>query len=164
MKDYDYKGILNVLSEASPSHLALASFVVFPIVLDYWLQAILKLFPDLTTVWKIVAFLALAAIYIACLIWLAKESSQKNALEVKRDLILGRLSSNDWTEMGFDSARKVLSEDSSDKDIHEVIQAFPKTLRFVRLRIRDRDGNIQPGDEGKTKYKSGVGRVKVENA
>ena len=164
MKGYDYKGILNVLSEASPSHLALASFVVFPIVLDYWLQAILKLFPDMTTSWKVVALLVLVSIYAVCLIWLAKESSQKKALEVKRDLVLGRLSSNDWTEMGFDSSRKVLGEDISDKDIHEIIQAFPHVLRFVRLRVRDKDGNIQKDENGNTMYKSGIGRVKVEHA
>lgn len=164
MKDYDYKGILAALSDASPSHLALASFVVFPIVLNYWLEAILKLFPSMSTGCRLLALVLLVAIYLTCLIWLAKESSRRKQLEVQRDLILGRLSSNDWTEMGFDSAKKVLGESCPDEDIHKIIQAFPKTLRFVRLRVRDKDGNIQKDGMGKTQYKSGVGRVKAEIA
>jgi hypothetical protein len=164
MKDYDFKGILAALSEASPSHLALASFVVFPIVLNYWLEAILKLFPEMSTGCRLLALVVLVGIYIACLIWLAKESSRRKGLEVKRDLVLGRLSSNDWTEMGFDSAKKVLGEDTPDEKIHELIQAFPKTLRYVRMRIRDKDGNIQKDEKGNIQYKSGVGRVKAEIA
>ena len=163
MKGYDYKGILETLSQASPSHLALASFIVFPIVLDYWLQAILRLFPDLALCWKAIALVLLLVVYVSCLIWMAKESSNKSKLEVKRDLILGRLTSNDWSEMGFDSAKKVLGETCSDEEIHKVIQSFPRVLRNVRLRVRDSDGNIQTDDAGKTLYKAGVGLVKVEN-
>lgn len=163
MTGYDYKGVLETLSQASPSHLAIASFIVFPIVLDYWLQAILRLFPDLELYWKVVALVLLVVIYIFCLIWMAKESSHKAKLEVKRDLILGRLTSNDWREMGFDNAKKVLGESCSDEEIHKVIQAFPKVLRYVRLRVRDSEDNIQTDDKGKTLYKAGVGLVKVEN-
>jgi hypothetical protein len=101
-------------------------------------------------------------IYVFCLIWMAKESLNKTGLEVKRDLILGRLTSNGWTDMGFDSAKEVLGESCSDEEIHRVIQSFPKVLRNVRLRVRDSDGNIQKKD-GKTLYKAGVGLVKVEN-
>ena len=164
MKDYDFKGVLTALSEASPSHLALASFVVFPVVLNYWLEAILKLFPEMSTGCRLLALVVLVGIYIACLIWLANESSRRKGLEVKRDLVLGRLSSNDWTEMGFDSAKKVLGDDTPDKEIHELIQAFPKTLRYVRMRIRDKNGNIQKDGNGNVQYKSGVGRVKAEIA
>jgi len=164
MKDYDYKGILNVLSEASPSHLALASFIVFPIVLDYWLQALLKLFPEISTCWKVTALVVLVMIYIGCLIWLAKEASLKRALEIKRDLILGRLSSNNWSEMGFDSAKKVLGETCTDENIHEVIQTFPQVIRFVRLRVRDNQRKIKTDQDGNPIYKAGVGLVKVEEA
>ena len=134
MKASDYKGVLNALSEASPSHLALASFVISPIVLDYWLQSILKLFPTLDIFWKVVALVTLLIIYIFCLIWLAKESSIQSKLATKRDLILARLSSNGWKEMGFNSARVVLGKDCSDEEIHHVIQAFPRSLRFVSMR------------------------------
>lgn len=159
MKDYNYKGIIDALSSASPSHLALASFVVFPVVLDYWLQAILKLFPEISLCLKAVAFFGLVLIYISCLIWLAVESSQNRKLERKRDLILGRLSSNGWSEMGFDSARVVLGAECTDEEIHEVIEAFPRTLRFVKMRVRD-NGDIKNDANGNQIYKGGVGLVK----
>lgn len=108
------------------------------------------------------ALILLVLIYIACLIWLAKESAKKSALETKRDLILGRLSSNSWIEMGFDSAKKVLGEDCSDEEIHKVIQAFPKSLRFVRLRIRNGDNIIVKDEQGNDTFKAGIGMVKAE--
>lgn len=162
MKDYNFKGIVTALSEASPSHLALVSFIVFPIVLNYWLEAILKLFPSMGLGCRLLALVVLVLLYVVCLIWLAKESAHRTNLEVKRDLILGRLSSNDWTEMGFDSAKKVLGENVTDDNVHEIIQAFPKTLRFVRMRVRDNRGNVQKDENGNIQYKSGVGRVKTE--
>jgi hypothetical protein len=163
MKDYDFKNILTVLKEASPAHLALASFIVFPIILNYWFEAIIKFFPDLTYCWKIAALAILIFIYIGCLIWLAIDASRKRSLELNRDLILGRLSSNKWTAMGFDSARKVLGETFEDKKIHEVIQAFPKVLRFVQLPIPDEKG-LLIDDNGKSKYKPGVGLVQQKDA
>jgi len=164
MKDYNFKNILIVLSEASPSHLALASFVVFPVVLDYWLQAILKLFPELSLYWKVGVLIILIVIYIACLIWLAKDASTKRSLEVMRDLILGRLSSNGWTAMGFDSAKKILEESCTDKSIHEVIQSFPKVLRYVKLKVPNEQGFQLKDENGELVYKPGVALVKVENA
>jgi hypothetical protein len=163
MKNYDYNGILEAISKASPSHLALVSFVVFPIVLDYWLQAILNIFPEITSCWKFIAFILLVLIYLGCLIWMAIESSRNKNLEIKRDLILGKLATNEWNDMGFDSAKKVLGEDCTDEKIHEVIQSFPLVLRLVQLRKKGKVGNIQKDDTGKTLYKSGVGLVKIES-
>lgn len=162
MKDYDYKNILTVLTEASPAHLALASFVVFPVVLSYWLDAILKLFPDLSADWKLVSIIALIVMYLVCLTWLALDAAKKRSLELMRDLILGRLTANNWTAMGFDSARQVLGDDCKDEKIHRVIQAYPKTLRFVKLKLNDEHGAVKD-EAGNVLYKPGVALVHQGN-
>lgn len=137
--------------------------MVFPVVLNYWIEAILKLFPDLSYFWKAVALVILVVIYIACLLWLAKDASKKRSLEVMRDLILGRLSSNSWTAMGFDSAKQVLDESCTDKDIHEVIQGYPKVFRFVKLKVPNEKELLQDAN-GNFTYKPGVALVKLESA
>ncbi len=163
MKDYDFKNILTVLTEASPAHLALASFIVFPIVLNYWMEAILKFFPSLTTSWKAAALIVLVVLYLACLIWLAFDASRKRLLELRRDLILGRLSSNQWTAMGFDSAKQAVGETCKDEEIHEVIQAYPKVLRFVKLKVPN-DNGLLKDDSGEFSYKPGVALVQQKDA
>jgi len=154
MKDYDFKGVISAISDASPSHLALVSFLVLPIVLNYWLEAIIKFFPAIALCWKIVSFVFLVAVYLACLIWLSIENKETKQLEVYKNIVLGRLIANNWKSMGLDSARVVLGEEFSDEQFASLIEAFPDTLRSVRLS----DGS----EGGKKKYKAGIGRYKYE--
>ncbi|MCG7983337.1 MAG: hypothetical protein JAY90_11390 [Candidatus Thiodiazotropha lotti] len=158
MKDYDFKGVISAISDASPSHLALVSFLVLPIVLNYWLEALTKFFPTITLCWKIVSFIFLVVVYIACLIWLSVENKKKKQLETYKNIVLGRLIANNWKSMSFDSARKVLGEEFSDEQFATLIEAFPDTLRSAR--VKDTTHKAKEGE--KQKYKAGIGRYKYE--
>jgi|GEM_PF-2021990 len=159
MKDYDLKSIVQVISAASPSHLALVSFLVLPVVMNYWLETLIKAFPDISTCWKLSALLVLIGIYLFCLFWLVKENSKRKSLELKRDQIIGRLVSNNWKEIGFDSARKSLTTETRDEELIAVIEEFPKSLRYVRMRQRDKDNNFMKDENGIQMYKHGIGLV-----
>lgn len=164
MKEYDLKSILQVISEASPSHLALVSFLVLPIIMNYWLETLIKAFPTISTCWKIFALSFLIGIYLFCLWWLARENSKKRALEQKRDQIIGRLVSNNWTQIGFDSARKSLTAETSDNEIISIIEAFPRSLRYVRMRQRDKEKELVKDEHGNQLYKHGIGLVAANQA
>ena len=159
MKQYDFKGIIQVISEASPSHLAIVSFLVLPIVMNYWLETLVKAFPEISSSMKVFSLLILIAIYLLCLWWLAKENDHRKKLEQQRDQIVGRFISNNWTKIGFDSARKSLTEEVTDEQIISVIEAFPKTLRYIRMRERDDNRNPMKGSDGKYIYKHGIGLI-----
>lgn len=159
MKDYDLKSVVQVISDASPSHLALVSFLVLPIVMNYWLETLIKAFPDVTGCWRVIALVVLIAIYVFCLWWLVKENANRKKLEIKRDQIIGRLVSNGWTKIGFDSARKSLTGTTADEEIISIIEAFPRTLRYVQLKVLDKDKQPVKDAQGKQTYKHGVGLV-----
>lgn len=159
MKEYDFKSIIQVISDASPSHLALVSFLTLPIVMNYWLETLVKILPSISTCWKAGSLILLVVIYLACLWWLAKENSKRRSLELKRDQIIGRLVSNGWTKIGFDSARKSFTSESSDEEIISVIESFPRSLRYVQLRQRDKDKNLVKDAQGNQLYVHGVGLV-----
>jgi hypothetical protein len=159
MKEYDFKSIIQVISDASPSHLALVSFLVLPVVMNYWLETLIKTFPSISTCWKAGSLLLLVVIYLACLWWLVKENSKKRSIETKRDQIIGRLVSNGWTKIGFDSARKSFTSESNDEEIISVIESFPKSLRYVQLRQRDKDKKPVKDAQGNQLYIHGVGLV-----
>jgi len=158
MKEYDFKGVISAISEASPSHLALVSFLVLPVVLNYWLEALIKFFPSITLCWKIASFAFLITVYIVCLVWLSVENEKKKQLETYKNIVLGRLIANNWKSMGFDSARKVLGEDFSDEQFAALIEAFPDTLRSASVK----DISHKPKEGEKQKYKVGIGRYKYE--
>jgi hypothetical protein len=159
MKTEDFKGVISALSEASPSHLALASFAVLPFVLDFWLKTLLNIIPSLTSNEKIIAVCIVLLTYFMCLVWLAKENQKKKSLEKRRDIILARMITNDWIKIGFESAKKSLPKGTTDEDIVEVIEAFPRSLRYVKMRQRDENNQLVKDAEGKQLYKHGVGRV-----
>jgi len=158
MKEYDFRGIISVISQASPSHLALVSFLVLPIVLNYWLEALIKFFPTICLFWKVISFVFLILIYLFCLIWLSVENKSKKQQETYRNIVMGRLIANNWKSMGFDSARKALGEDFSDEQFATLIETFPDTLRSVR--VRDNSHIRKEGE--KPLYKAGIGRYKYE--
>jgi len=159
MKDYDFKGVIQAISDAAPSHLALVSFLVLPVVMNYWLETILKAYPAITTGWKIGSLGLLVIVYLFCLVWLVRENSTRKRLERMRDQIIGRLVTKGWTQIGFDSARKSLTGDASDEEIIAVIERFPTSLRYVRMRKRDKAKSLVKDAEGKQVYKHGVGLV-----
>src|SRR3970040_2301658 len=99
MKEYDFKGIIQIISEASPSYLALVSFLVLPIVMNYWLETIIKVIPTLSVCWKVLALVFLAGVYLFCLWWLVRDNNKRKLLERKRDQIIGRMISNGWTQI-----------------------------------------------------------------
>jgi len=159
MKDYDFKGVIQVISEAAPSHLALVSFLVLPVVMNYWLETLLKALPSISTFGKAIALLVLLFIYLCCLVWLVRENGKRKQLEIKRDQIVGRLIAKGWTKIGFDSARKALTEGTTDEEIISVIEAFPKTLQYVQLRKIDNNKQLIKDAEGNQAYRHGVGLV-----
>ncbi len=158
MKDYDFKGIISAISDASPSHLALVSFLVLPIVPNYWLEALIQFFPTMNLFWKITAFVFLIVIYIACLVWLSVENKKRKQLETQKNIVLGRLIANNWRSMSFESARKVLGEDFGDEQFAALIEAFPDTLRSVSVK----DKSHKPKEGEKQKYTAGIGRYKYQ--
>ena len=160
MKDYDFKGVISAISEASPSHLALVSFLVLPIVLNYWLEALIKFFPSITLCWKILSFTFLIIIYTSCLIWLAVENKRKRILETHKNIVLGRLIANNWKSMSYESARKVLGENYSDEKFITLIESFPDILRSVRVK----DNKDKPKEGEKQKLIPGIGRYKYEKS
>lgn len=150
MSNYNFNGIIDAMSKASPSHLALVSFIVFPAVLHYWLEVLTGFFPEILFCWKLVALIFLVLLYLGCLLWLIRENQRRLKLETQKNIIMGRLTANGWKSMSYDSARKVLGDDFSDDQFITVIHAFPDTLRSVRVK-----GGIV--DEQQT-YKPGIGR------
>ena len=163
MKDYDFKGVVQAISDASPSHLALVSFLVLPIVMNYWLETLIKAFPEISSCWKLISLSLLVIIYLCCLWWLSKENSKRKRLELQKDQIIGRLISKGFTNVGFDSARKALTSKVSDEELIEIIETFPKSLRYVRLKKKDANGNFEKDDSGKQGYKPGVGLVSIKD-
>lgn len=159
MKDYDFKGIIQAISDASPSHLALVSFLVLPVVMNYWLETLTKAYPSISTCGRVVALMILLIIYLFCLWWLVRENENRKRLEIKRDQIIGRLVSKGWTKIGFDSARKALTANTTDEEIISIIEAFPKTLRYVQLRKLDNNKQPVKDADGKQLYKHGIGLV-----
>lgn len=159
MKDYDFKSVIQAISEAKPSHLALVSFLVLPVVMNYWLETLLKAVPLISVSGKISALIFLLLIYLFCLGWLVKENAIQKQLELKRDQIVGRLVSNGWTQIGFDNARKALTGAATDEEIISILEAFPKTLRYVQLRKRDANRQLATDANGNQVYKHGVGLV-----
>lgn len=157
MKDYDFSSVIKVISQASPPHLALVSFLVLPVVMNYWLETLLKAFPSISICWKVGALCLLLVIYLFCLWWLAKENSNRQKLEVKRDQIIGRMVSNGWTKISFDSAKKSLTGQTTDQEIISVIEAFPRSLHYVQLKQRDQDKKLVKDAQGNQVYKHGVG-------
>lgn len=165
MKNYDFQGIIKAISDASPSHLALISFLVLPVILNYWIESIVKFIPGITVGWKIASIVFLLAIYLACLVWLTMENKDRKNKELMRDKILARLYGNGWKSMSFESARKVLGENTTDEEIIEVIERFPTSLRTIRIKKKV-NGQVATDSEGKTLFIPGVGCVKgyQENA
>lgn len=159
MKDFDFKGIIQVLTDAKPSHLALVSFLVLPLVMNYWLEALIKLFPTPTQEVKYTWLGFLALTYVFCLGWLLIDNSKAKALEMRRDQITGRLISNEWRSMSFESARKALTKEATDSMIMSVIEAFPKTLRYVRIKKKDSQKNYMRDTDGNQIYVHGIGLV-----
>jgi hypothetical protein len=159
MKEYDFKGVIQAIAEAKPSHLALVSFLILPVVMNYWLETLLKAFPLMATSWKISALILLLLIYFFCLGWLVKENAHQKKLELKRDQIVGRLVSKGWTQIGFDTAKKAITKGATDNEIISIIEAFPKTLRYVQLRERDANRELVIDADGNQVYKQGVGLV-----
>jgi hypothetical protein len=159
VKEYDFKGVIQAISEASPSHLALVSFLVLPVVMNYWLETLMKVLPELSTCWKVIALSFLVGVYLFCLWWLVRENEHQKRMERKRDQIIGRLVSNDWTKITFDSARKALTDETTDEEIISLIEAFPKSLRYVQVRKRDEQKNLVKDAEGKQVYAHGIGVV-----
>ena len=102
-------------------------------------------------------------IYLCCLWWLSKENSKRKRLELQKDQIIGRLISKGFTNVGFDSARKALTSKVSDEELIEIIETFPKSLRYVRLKKKDANGNFEKDDSGKQGYKPGVGLVSIKD-
>lgn len=159
MKEYDFKSIIQIISEASPSHLALVSFLVLPIVMNYWLETIIKVIPTMSVCWKLLALVFLAGVYLFCLWWLVRDNNKNKLLERKRDQIVGRMISKGWTQISFDSARKSLTSETSDQEIISVIEAYPKSLRYVQMRQRDDNKELIKDEHGKQSYKPGIGLV-----
>lgn len=164
MKDFDFKGVIQVITEAKPSHLALVSFLILPLVANYWLEALMKLFPtpsqELKYTW--LGFLGLT--YVFCLGWLLYDNQKAKSLETRRDQIAGRMIANEWTKITFDSARKALTKKASDADIFAVIEAFPKTLRYLRLKKKDDNRKYVLDSEGKQVYVHGIGFLATSDA
>ena len=117
MKGYDYKGIIQAISDATPSNLVLVSFLVLPVILDYWIKLLSSIFTPFDTSSKILSLVVLVIIYALCIIWLAVENSNRKALEMKKDQILSRMLTNNWSKIGYDSAKKAVSLDITDGDI-----------------------------------------------
>lgn len=159
MKDYDFKGIINSIKEASPSHLALVSLIVFPIILKFWLDSIDQIFPTMTIGWKVFSVIMIFLLFIICIVWIAVENVRKNKLRIIRDRIMTRLVANNWKSMSFESAKKVLGDDFPDEKIIATIEEFPKTLRNVRSKDKTKEGEHKKDESGKLKYKAGVGRI-----
>lgn len=159
MKDYDFKGIINSIKEASPSHLALVSLIVFPIILKFWLESINQIFPEITENWKAFFVILILILFVICIIWIANENLQKNKLRIIRDKIITRLISNNWRSMSFESAKKVLGEDFPDEKIVATIEEFPKILGYVRIKNKTKNGEHKKDEKGKQLYKAGVGRI-----
>jgi hypothetical protein len=157
MKDYDFKGVIQVITDAKPSHLALVSFLVLPLVMNYWLEALVKLFPAPTQEVKYVWLGFLVATYVFCLGWLLVDNARTKLLATRRDQIVGKLIAIERTRISFDTARKSLTKDATDADILSVIEAFPKILRYMRLKKRDDQGNYLRDANGKQVYVHGVG-------
>ena len=153
MKSFDFKGIMSAISEASPSHLALVSFLLLPVVLNYWLDVWIEFFPSMTLGGKVFLCIVLIVIYLTCLIWLLVENKRKRQLETYKNIVMGRLIANNWKSMSFDSARKVLGNSFTDEQFAALIEAFPDTLRSVRL--EGKGGDVK-------KCTAGIGRYKYE--
>ena len=164
MKDFDFRGVIQVITDAKPSHLALVSFLVLPLVANYWLEALTKLFPTPTQETKYWWLGFLAAIYVFCLGWLVYENSKTKKLETLRDQMVGRMIANNWTKISFDSARKALTRTASDAEIFSVLEAFPKTLRYQKLKKKDEQRNNVLDADGKQVYVHGIGLLLVGDA
>ena len=82
-------------------------------------------------------------------------------LEQRRDQIIGRIVSKGWKQIGFDSARKSLTSNTevSDDEIIAVIEAFPKSLQYVKMRVKDKNKKLVKDEDGKQIYKHGLGLV-----
>lgn len=159
MNDLSFKNILNSIKEASPAHLALVSFFLFPVAFKYWIDSILSLFSEIGLCVKIILTVLIVIIYLGCLIWIASENARKNRQKLIRDIILARLIANDWKSMSFESAKKVLPTDCTDEKIIAVIEAFPRTLRHARVKDKDENGNQKTDKNGKPIFNPGIGRL-----
>ncbi|BCZ85299.1 hypothetical protein [Paraburkholderia terrae] len=158
MKDYDFKSIIETISSASPSHLALVSFLVIPVVMNYWIETINKTVPGISYGWRIIALVVLILVYLACLLWLAMENQRARQLKRKRDQIIAKMVANDWKRISFESAKAAITSPTTDEEIIAVIESFPEALRFVNLIKKDRNGQALRED-GRKVYKSGIGLV-----
>jgi hypothetical protein len=158
MKDYDFKGVIQAIKDASPSHLALVSFLVLPVVMHYWLQTLLEAFPGISNCLKVGTLIFLIAVYLTCLVSLAVENEKRKQFERKRDQIVGKLVSNGWTRIKFETAKTALSGSPTDEEISAVIDAFPLVLRHVQLK-KKHGGKPVTGPGGEQLYVPGVGLV-----
>jgi len=162
VSDYDFKGVVKAISDASPSHLALVSFLVLPVVMNYWLETIIKAFPAISTSAKLVSLSILCIVYLFCLGWLVKENNKKKLLDNRKDKIIGKIMSKGLTKIGFDKLDNVFSSLLTTEEITEVIDAYPKSLRFVRL--KQKKGAVYVKDDNnKQLYKPGVGLVSLKD-
>lgn len=162
MSNYDFKSAIQAISDASPSHLALVSFLVLPIVMNNWLETIIQAFPKISTYLRIIALVALLIIYMFCLFWLIKENNKRNILKNRKDKIIGTIMSRGYTKIGFDRLDKIFTPELTIEEITEVIDTFPKSLRFVRLTKKYNKEYIKDKAGNKT-YRPGVGLVKLKD-
>jgi len=164
MSNYDFKGVIQSISDASPSHLALVSFLVLPVVMNAWLETIAKAFPTITVCLKVVSLMALLVIYLLCLWWLVKENAKRKLLENRKDKIIAKIMSQGFTKIGFDKLDNIFTPSLSIEEITEVIGSFPKSLRFVRLKKKCIDTKVHLKDENGIKlYKPAVGLVSLKD-
>lgn len=159
MKDFDFRGLISSVKEASPSHLALFSLIIFPIILNFWVKTIKNLHIEISLLWKVILILVLLLLFIGCIFWITIENQRKNKLRLLKDKIITRLVANNWKSMSFESARKVLGKTCNDEMIVSVIEEFPTILRHVRIKDKDDNNNHKKDSNGKPIYKAGVGRI-----
>ena len=162
MSNYDFKGVIQAISDASPSHLALVSFLVFPVVMDYWLKTFMKIFPEVTSGWKLISLGLLVLVYLFCLWWLVKENNKKKQVENRKDKIIGLIMSKGFTKIGFDKLDQVFDPKLTYEEITEVIDSFPRSLRFVRLKKKE-SGEYIKDCNGNQVYKPGVGLIALKD-
>jgi len=162
MTNYDFKGVIKAISDASPSHLALVSFLVLPVVMNYWLETIIKAFPEINTAVKLTSLLVLFIVYLLCLWWLVKENSKKRLLDNRKDKIIGKIMAKGFTKIGFDKLDNIFPSVLTTEEITEVIDSHPKSLRFVRLKKKKNGVNVKD-ENNKQVYKPGVGLVALKD-
>ncbi len=161
MANIDFKGIITSVKEASPSHLAFASFIILPVIYKFWFESITSIFGNICTTHKIVTSIIILLVYIICILWIVSENRKQNELRLIRDKVLTRLIANDWKSMSFKGAKKVLGEDMPDEKIIATVNAFPTILRIVRLKDKDENKVHKKDKNNNLIYKPGIGRIDI---